>query len=190
MTKEKFNEIWDHIVLVHSEQLKNLYGDFVIPKRTKRRVYKKYQKTKTFVKTNYMENPKKYLDRHKIAASMMYAIVSVSPVRITGREKWRKFLKNEKFSSECTLLNEYLGFYTAISIIESFREYHAIKEKKLEQLQRIQFPGTNKEGDYVYNTCLDLYLSKKKNKISVLAYANIFFLLEVGNFSTESKNKD
>ena len=52
--------------------------------QTKYKIYKEYQKQKTFLKLNYMENPNTHLDRHKIAACMLYAIVKI-------------YIKNNKF---------------------------------------------------------------------------------------------
>ena len=48
MTKEKFDEIMEHIILVHSEELKARYGDFVLPDYTKRKVYRGISKNENF----------------------------------------------------------------------------------------------------------------------------------------------
>ena len=81
------------------------------------------------------------------------------------------------------MLNEYLGLYTAFSIVESFREYEqSIDKCATFQRSGIKLPMTCNGEDYIYNTCLDLYLSKKKNKINILTFANVLFLLEIGEF--------
>ena len=84
------------------------------------------------------------------------------------------------------MLNEYLGLYTAFSIVESFRAYEQSEENEVGFKRKgIVQPITANGEDYIYNTCLDLYLSRKKNKINVLTFANVFFLLETGSFSVK-----
>lgn len=191
MTREKFDEIWGSIIepiFGEMESQRDIgHEGIYIRASARKKVYSEYQKQKTFLKLNYMQNPKTHLDRHKIAACMLYAIVKVQPVVIKKKTIWEKFICKNKLKPEYSLLNEYLGFYTALSIVESFSEYQFEKDKKANvtlqsQRKRITLPRTTNDEDYVYNTCLDLYFSKKKNKVNILTLANVFFLLEVGDF--------
>lgn len=186
MTKEKFDEVWDNIFLKTYDEITPNESVY-IKRNTKRKVYKIYQKEKTYLKKNYMQNPNTHLDRHKIAACMMYAIVMVQPVRIRKMCIWNKFINKEKFEPRYLMLNEYLGVYTALSIVESFRQYEDSLEdgKVLFKRNGICQPVTTNGEDYIYNTCLDLYLSRKNNNINILTFANVFFLLETGKFAEE-----
>ena len=88
MTNEKFEDIWDNIILKLFDEI-TPQKDVFIASRSKYKIYKEYQKQKTFLKLNYMENPNTHLDRHKIAACMLYAIVKVQPIRIK-KVHWQK----------------------------------------------------------------------------------------------------
>lgn len=188
MTNEKFEDIWDNIILKLFDEI-TPQKDVFIASRSKYKIYKEYQKQKTFLKLNYMENPNTHLDRHKIAACMLYAIVKVQPIRIKKVSIWRNFWGNKRYSYSFLMLNEYLGLYTAFSIVESFREYEqSIDKCATFQRSGIKLPMTCNGEDYIYNTCLDLYLSKKKNKINILTFANVLFLLEIGEFPEEGND--
>lgn len=188
MTNEKFEDIWNNIILGLYNEI-TPQDDLYIKARSKKKIFKKYQKQKTYLKLNYMENPNTHLDRHKIAACMLYAIVKVHPIRIKRISIWKNYLNGKKFTPEYLMLNEYLGLYTAFSIVESFRAYEQSEENEVRFKRKgIVQPITANGEDYIYNTCLDLYLSRKKNKINVLTFANVFFLLETGSFSVKELN--
>lgn len=188
MTNEKFEDIWNNIILGLYNEI-TPQDDLYIKARSKKKIFKKYQKQKTYLKLNYMENPNTHLDRHKIAACMLYAIVKVHPIRIKRISIWKNYLNGKKFTPEYLMLNEYLGLYTAFSIVESFRAYEQSEENEVGFKRKgIVQPITTNGEDYIYNTCLDLYLSRKKNKINVLTFANVFFLLETGSFSVKELN--
>lgn len=186
MTKEKFNEIWCNILLPIYDEI-SLKANVYIRPFAKEIAYRKYQKKKTYLKINYMQNPNTHLDRHKIAACMMYAIVSSHPILIKPSAIWNKYVKKEKFPIKHLLLNEYLGIYTALSIVQSFKMYNEGQDNDNVNQKIINMPITTNGEDYIYNTCLDLYLSKKKKNINVLTFANVFFLLETGTFGTGNK---
>lgn len=188
MTNEKFEDIWNNIILGLYNEI-TPQDDLYIKARSKKKIFKKYQKQKTYLKLNYMENPNTHLDRHKIAACMLYAIVKVHPIRIKRISIWKNYLNGKKFTPQYLMLNEYLGLYTAFSIVESFRTYEQSEENEVGFKRKgIVQPITTNGEDYIYNTCLDLYLSRKKNKINVLTFANVFFLLETGSFSVKELN--
>lgn len=189
MTNEKFEDIWDNIILKLFSEMTPQKDVFIAP-RSKKKIFKEYQKQKTFLKLNYMENPNTHLDRHKIAACMLYAIVKVRPIKIKKFSVWRKFISGTRYTPEFLMLNEYLGLYTAFSIIESFRVYEQSIDKDITFPRNgISQPITTNGEDYIYNTCLDLYLSRKKNKINILTFANVFFLLEIGKFPVKENDK-
>lgn len=74
-------------------------------------------------------------------------------------------------------MNEALAFFTALSIIESYKEYGI--DDKIEMSRRsIILPETFNQSDYSKNTFIDLYFSKRSKKINILTFSNVFFLLE------------
>ncbi len=183
MKRDKFDELWNNIVLPIYDEM-NEYDILFLKRNAKQKIYREYQRKKSFVKENYMLCGNTHLDRHKIAACIVYAIVKVSPIKVSLRIKWEKYRLKRYFSREYELLNEYLALYTAFSIIESFRLYgesHKEDEYPTKGFKRnqINLPKTSNGQDYLYNTCLDLYFSKQKNNINVLTFSNVFFLLEL-----------
>ncbi len=183
MKKDKFDELWDYVVLSIFDDM-NVDGTLTLKRNARKRVYSQYQKEKTFVKTNYMIDEDTHLDRHKIASCVLYAIMKVYPVHVKMSVIWKTYKKKEKLDKEYQLLNEYLSLYTAFSIIESFRQYgidHQDEEYPTKGFVRnkISMPDTSNGKDYLYNTCLDLYFSKQRHKINVLTLSNVFFLLEI-----------
>lgn len=191
MKSDKFDELWNQIVLSIFHDM-NADGTLSLKRNAKERVYKQYQKEKTFIKKNYMLSEETHLDRHKIASCVLYAIMKVYPVQISINAIWKKHKEKEKFNREYQLLNEYLSLYTAFSIIESFRQYgvsHPDEEYPTKGFtrNRIDMPDTSNGQDYLYNTCLDLYFSKQRHKINVLTFSNVFFLLEIIQSSKEKQ---
>lgn len=185
MTNEKFEDIWENIIL---KLIKEIIPqeDIYIARRSQKRIYKEYQKQKTFLKLNYMENQHTHLDRHKIASCMLYAIVKVQPVRVKKLSICKMYFSKKIYDPKFLLLNEYLGLYTAFSIVESFRMYEKSIEKNMVFPRAgICQPLTSNGEDYIYNTCLDLYLSRKRNNINILTFANVLFLLETGTFPSK-----
>ena len=186
MTKSKFDEIWNNIVLPIYKEI-TPENEFYIKHYANEKIYKEYQKQKNFIRYNYMEDINTHLDRHKIAACIMFAIVKVHPLKIKKRTLLRRYLNKTPYEKRYVLLNEYLALYSALSVVESFRQ-DDIKN------QRINFdrpgvcqPMTTNGESYIHNTCLDLYFAKRHNKINILTFANVFFLLETGKFVEEKQ---
>lgn len=175
MKKETFDSIWDYIVIPIFENISD--NSNILSLKNKDKVFKKYLSLKEEIKKLYMEKDCLTIDRHKIAAAMMKAIVEVSPIK----NSWKYILKcwRMKKAIEYRYLysNEYLGFFTALSILENFKSFGINGNQNLER-RSIKIPDTFNETDYVKNTCMDLYFSKKNNQINILTFSNVFFLLE------------
>lgn len=193
MKADKFDELWENVVLPIYKEM-NKEGILSLKRSARKRVYKEYQRKKTYIKQNYMKNENTHLDRHKIAACMLFAIMKVYPIRVKLSAVWEKYCAKERFGKEYELLNEYLSLYTAFSIIESFRGYEAsVTEEEYPAKgflrNKISLPETSNGQDYLYNTCLDLYFSKQKKCINVLTFSNVFFLLELLESDNKSTDK-
>ena len=135
-----------------------------------------------------MEDVNTHLDRHKIAACIMSAIVKVQPIKIKKRNLLRRYFDKKPYEKKFTLLNEYLALYTALSVVESFRQDDIKNQRMGFDRPGVCQPMTTNGESYIHNTCLDLYFAKRHNKINVLTFANVFFLLETGKFVEEKQN--
>lgn len=104
------------------------------------------------------------IDRHKISACVMCAIIKYNPFSIS---KKGYNIENLFFA------NELLGIYTAVSILECYNKDLIIT-----------FPHTIYESDvidpYVKTLCTALYINRNNRNIkySIMDYANVLFFIE------------
>lgn len=142
------------------------------------KIFNNYQKKRDFIKLNYMELDKSgsdesiALDRHKVAACMVYAILKSCPLKIR--------MLTANLPEEVVMANEFLAFGVAVNIIEMY-----IKAKNGGDDFAIKFPSTYYEGGnaknrYPSNVCKAWYYLKLDNieKFDIFGYANVFFLWE------------
>lgn len=178
MQKSDFDDFYDVVimqcikkVLKEAKQNECKYKG----ERSKYKIYKYYQDKRDFVKNKYMLQTEDIaIDRHKVAACMMYAILKENPI-IVNRLEYR-------LSEEILLANEYLAFFTAVNILEMYKKH----ENKLSNADyEIVLPKTYHEhnegsSDFLSNTCKALNYIKLQgiNKFDVFAYSSILFLIE------------
>lgn len=178
MTFEKFNEIWENIFKptmaeIDTEHICRLKLNAI------NKVYVEYQTQRKNIHENCMENYEGYIDRHKVAACLMCAIEKIQPVFIPFSIKFKLLKENKKLSRQLSYINEYLAFYSAISILDAFYDDDEKQGKVDRNRKRIIIPNTfNNDYGYVFDFCLDLYFGKQRNMLNILTYANILFLLE------------
>ena len=178
MKKEKFNEIYNNAII----KLKNELDPDNITKlkfSSYNKLFSKYQFSREYIKKYYMENPNENIDRHKIAACMMYSIIDIYPCYVPLSEKIKMLCSKKRFSLEIAYINEYIAIYTALSILDNFYEQDK-KEGKLDaRRHKIYIPETfSDDYGYIFNMCVDLRFAKMRNKMNILTYSNILFLLE------------
>ena len=122
------------------------------------------------IKHSYMHSNVEFLDRHKIAAVIIYAIVET------------KVLKPKVNY----INNVYIGNYKlAISAGLSYMQYelnHELIRQDMKPIDQFIFPDTiNGNKSYLEYLVNLLYLTEKENELSLLYLlylANIFFLIE------------
>ena len=140
-------------------------------------IYRNYQKKRDYIKYNYMskKNPVA-LDRHKVAACMVYAILKSGPIKVN---MWISNLPEK-----IVLANEYLAFYVALNIIEMYN-LDEFNDGSINTDYQIMVPKTyhedeNPQNTYESNLCKAWHYIKidEIEKFDALGYANVFFLLE------------
>ena len=172
MNQNEYEKIVKNIIIPLSEELlssKNneLYNAIKIKKEFDDKLLNKINKLIYYLKKNIVITDE--IDRHKIAACLMCAIVDYSPFKI-----YKKGYNCE----DLHFANEILAIYSAISLLECYTPELKIK-----------FPSTIYEtrdiDSYIRTLCTSLYICKnnKHFKYSLLNYANILFLLEVGSLN-------
>jgi len=146
-------------------------------KNMRKSIFHNYQNKRDFIKHNYMSKEAPVaLDRHKVAACMVYAILKSNPLKIN---MWILNLPEK-----IVLANEYLAFYVALNIIEMYKK-DEFNDKGIFFDYQIIIPKTyhednNPQNTYESNLCKAWYYIKINSikNFDVLAYANVFFLLQ------------
>lgn len=138
-----------------------------------RKIFEYYQRMRDYIRCNYMSKKMNVaLDRHKVAACMMYAVLKAKPLWVDR--------KIPELDEKILLANEYLALYAALNIVVMYKiDQYQLKEGDYE----ILFPDTyfnDSSNDYVTNYCRTLHYVRIDNltRFDVLAHANILFMLE------------
>lgn len=162
------------IIENYAQQIDISPKSITLRKNSEKNIYKFYQEKRDYVRCNYMSKSIEVsLDRHKVAACMLYAILKAEPLKINRLVPG--------LPEKILMSNEYLAVHVAFNIIEMYK----LDELGMNSNYQLFVPKTyneqeNKDNDYMCNMCRALYYLKidNINKFDILAYANIFFLLE------------
>ena len=180
---KSLQKIYDSIISEYANDLIKLqhqYGLNCLRFRHHRanKIYDLYETKRLYIRRYFMNLEYQPMDRHKIGAVMMYAILKSKPFKIN------KMVPN--LPNKLLMANEYLSFYVAINIVELYMIDDAINQNIDNYSEQLLLPNTYHEknvsgftGDvYIDNVCKALYLLKDIKHFDVFAYADILFLLE------------
>lgn len=177
MEKETYDRIWKNIVIPIYDNINNGDDFIFFNEKTKNKIFKRYIKIRNKIKKKYMEDSDSNIDRHKIASVMMVAIEEVYPIKVSKKYIFQLWKSKKELDKRYVYANETLAFFTALSIIENYKDYGI--DGKIEMTRNsIILPETFNESDYAMNTCIDLYFGKRSKKMNILTFSNVFFLLE------------
>lgn len=177
MEKETYEKIWKNIVVPIYKNISNGDNNIFINEKSKNKIFKRYIKIRDNIKKKYMEDSNSNIDRHKIASIMMVAIEEVYPIKVSKKYIFQLWRSKKELDMRYVYANEILAFFTALSIIENYKDYGI--DGKIEMTRNsITLPETFNESDYAMNTCIDLYFGKRSKNINILTFSNVFFLLE------------
>lgn len=154
-------------------------GVIVLPD-AKDKIWNNYVKFNCHCKNDYMQDKEKLLDRHKVTACYMYAILKTNPLICTVA------FQNGDDSS--ILLNERLALCFGMTLLralicdEIVHLTDADLKKKVSVVfeNEIAFPGVN-HGDYKNNILSQLFHTKREANYNILGLAETLYLLEVFN---------
>lgn len=191
--ENEFDDVWKSIVEGMITEAATLFGIkhkslFWVERKLRRR-YNAYKDT--IVKT-FMVMDTVNIDRHKIAACLIKAILVTKPLYIPLLAKI-KFIFSDKYFNEILpheinsnedeslnkyfiLFNEYLAIDVAVAVLNSYinsddrpgRFKHSIVMPE---------PFPEPDTDYLRDVCIGLHYSRAK-EINPVAYANSLFLWE------------
>lgn len=147
-----------------------------------KKIYYFYEKKRIETRMNYMLDSSKPIDRHKTAASMMYAILQAKVFKVNYR------IPN--LPEPLRIANEYLAFYVALNIVELYKRRDDLQNKGVaDSNYLLSIPNTKYEGvvdqntkqagaSFISSICLTLANIKKLKYFDLFSYSTILFLLE------------
>lgn len=169
MTKIEFIEFYDHVVKILGTRFANEYQEFEFCDNPSS-LYEEYLNQKTMLRILYGKerNPeKKLLDRHKVCACMLVAIIKV-------RLLSSKLSSDDGFElSNASRINEQLAFMSTWELFKGFIILHGEEQDKSYEL-----PKTFHNVSFLDTITRSLFFANQLNSLSTPLVANIFFLLE------------
>lgn len=164
-------------------------------KIAKKTIYHFYEKKRKEIRSVFMNLENRPMDRHKIGAVMMYAVL-----------RSNLFFVNRlvpHLPHKILMANEFIAINIGLNIVEMYRcddcvradqeksGDMSIKSASIEQSRyEIKIPVTYHDAnllsedsqvssyEYINNICKALYYIKNKKNFDIFAYSNILFLLE------------
>lgn len=137
------------------------------------KIYIHYQKLRNIIKGVYMKKGTLALDRHKVAACLIYGILRSKIIKVNK--------KIPELPPHLLMANEYFAINVAINVIEMYKrsDYNGHKGHKN---YKLIIPNSyhecyNNNSAFLYNLCAGLYNQNIKH-FDCIAYATIFFQLE------------
>lgn len=143
-------------------------------------VWRNYVKFNRHCREEYMNNPHKLTDRHKITTCYIYAILRADVLNCS--------LSKQLGDDMNLLLNERLALCFGMTLLRALIRGNAkeltdkdMQEKVLNAFDgELTFPATN-HGDYKQNLLFQLYYTKKEGNYNILALADSIFFIENHN---------
>lgn len=184
MKIDSFYEYYDKVINVYINEIKQMDSYHCIKpvsEHCKRKVFEYYQLKRDELRRVYMKSPSQPLDRHKVAACMIYAILKTKVIRVNKMK--------DRLPDYLLMANEHLAITVALNIIELYK-YHDNEKKQDVDISDFQYeiilPKTYHENrndssmycTFMCNLCKYLYFVKRVKYFDVFAYATILFQLE------------
>lgn len=181
MKKETYDVLWKDGIKIKAEQIVNENsGTVVFDLQSKERIFKEYCKLRDYTKVSFMRNPDGLLDRHKVCACLIFAIVKSKPL----------VYEDDDIGGIKKIFNENLAMTIGLSLLYNFI-ISSDKNNETWLKRGFCFPSTDRDATYQELLCLMLYYDIKNNQYSILALSNILFMIEAytkqGNVVEEKK---
>lgn len=170
MKNETFDIIWkDGIEKRGKKIVDSNIGKVEFDERAKDRILKEYNKLRDYCKISYMRNPDGLLDRHKVCSCLIIAIIKSAPL-----------IENQCVSEMKTIYNENLAMSVGLSLLKNYIVTAHSQEKDYIEIFKdgFRFPETERDTRYQELLCLMLHYDVRNGNYSILAVADILFLIE------------
>lgn len=179
--RESYEYIWTEVINAEIENYERRYANCIkrIPD-LKEEIWTQYVRLNSYCKTTYMKDSQGKLDRHKVSACYMIAILNVRPMR---------FVKKIDNKGVPLAINETLAITVGLSLLRAYA-IAAIENTKDEIListlipkfqSGIKIPDNEliNHGNYIENYARELYFAVTEGRVCVLSMAHELYLLEI-----------
>ena len=178
ISSASFEKIWNEVIekTILKYKTKCLFVD--VSDDAYGRIWDNYVAFKNNCRNKYMKDPDELLDRHKVCACMIFAIIKANVIyECVPKEKQTEFY---------SVINEDLALTTGLSLLRAFVE-SSIRESSIDEKTKIillkkyehgfKYPGAN-HGEYRSNFLSELHYTKMEENYNILSLAHTLFLLE------------
>lgn len=186
---KSYEQLWELGIRPMMQKYVDNYAGMIIDPDAKKNIWEEYCSFNAHCKSVFMEGNEDRIDRHKVCACYIYAIVKAHVM--TNKE----VKDNDKFF---LLANEYMAITVGLSLLRAFIIQNTIsnenldrsvREKTLKQVEGgIILPECN-HGKYINNFATELYYTRLENNYNILSLAHSLFLLEIHTTQTEVLKK-
>lgn len=190
MDKNSYQKIWDVVINPTIQDYRNRYSEIVVSHTAKETIWQEYVFFNRHTKLTYMQDAGGKIDRHKVCACYMYAIIkaNILSCQLADSDTEQSYLAlNENLA--ITVGMSVLRAFVLLSIKSNAELSQAVKENLVKRIDNgVVFPVCN-HGDYRSNFVSELHFTKMENSYNVLSLANTLFLLETHTLQTEAVHK-
>lgn len=117
MTNETFIHIWSAIIKPTYNRMQSTHGNLFLPDCACEETRTHYLDTIAYAKEHYMMDENGVLNRHKVAAAMMIAVLKAKPIKKTDPMFYQP---DENGHMPIWTFNEHLAITAALSILCTF----------------------------------------------------------------------
>lgn len=166
MTKQEFIDYYNNVIKELGNRFENDYPDYTFCDNAAS-VYEEYLNQKTMMKLLYSKTGDSLLDRHKVCACMVAAIIKVRLLSCNMETDEGYALSN------ASRVNEQLAFMCGWELFKGFIILHVESQKK-----KYKLPDTFHNDSFLDTITRSLFFANQLNSLSTPLIANIFYLLE------------
>lgn len=187
MKQETYDIIWDRLIIPTFNDYNFKTGGIICPLAGYHEIYTYYNELVTFAKAHYMAKNTSLLNRHKVAAAIMIAILKAKPIK-----KIDPIFYEPDKDGNITVwpLNESLAITVALSILRAFIMERVDKAFKDEPVSKSVFEDVCKEDSIIFKKGIpitkkereewewELYQIRQDGAYNLLIMAHVLNYLE------------
>lgn len=166
MRAEIYDNIWSKLIEPTYWSFVTRDGGLVLPRQSKDEIKVFYDELISYAKKHYMSAETKLLNRHKVAAAMMIAILKAKPIKKADP----LYFKENKDTGRLTPwpFNERLAITVGLSVLHSFimeRLSRAVSECDKETIEQEHLENVCKQDEIIFADGIPIDEEDQKNLV-------------------------